>query len=249
MPDYNSYEMTPKETRRYCLVAVPALLLAGQVFYQSPVCSALLALLALPCKRLYERRLAEKRRSALAISFRDLLYSLSASFSTGRQMPEALKEGLTAMRLIYPESAPIVRELAHMTARIFESRDDEASVLDDFANRSCSEDIRNFVDAYFICRRTGGDMEAMVVKASALIIDKIEIQKELKTLTAQKRMEANILLMLPAVLLLFLQLFSPDYIAALYEGAAGRLVMTAALGLMALSYAWSLRLTNFEIRG
>jgi tight adherence protein B len=248
MPDYSTYEMTPKETRQYYLATVLALLLAGQVFYQSLICSALLALSALPCRRLFARRLAEKRRSALGISFRDLLYSLSASFSTGRQMPEALKEGLTAMRLIYPEEAPIVRELAHMTARIFGSRDDETATLDDFANRSRNEDIRNFVDAYFICRRTGGDMEAMVVKAAALIIDKIEIQKELKTLTAQKRLEANILLLLPVIMLVCLQLFSPAYIAALYEGLAGRLVMTAALGLTVLSYAWSLHLTNFDVQ-
>ncbi|MDR2771115.1 MAG: hypothetical protein LBB57_03655 [Clostridiales Family XIII bacterium] len=248
MPDYNSYEMTPKETRRYYLLAVSVLLLAGQIFYQSIFCSVLLALLSVPCKRLYVRRLAEKRRASLGISFRDLLYSLSASFSTGRQMPEALKEGLEAMRLIYPADAPIVPELEHMTARLFRSRDDEAATLDDFANRSHSEDIRNFVDAYFICRTTGGDMEIMIAKASALIIDKIEIKKELRMLTAQKRLEANILLLLPAGLLAILQVLSPDYVAALYEGLTGRLVMTAALGLMALSYAWSLHLTNFEAR-
>jgi tight adherence protein B len=247
MPDYNTYKMTAKETRRYYLIAVAALMFAGQIFYQSLVCSAALALLSIPCKRLCARRLAEKRRTALGISFRDLLYSLSASFSTGRQMPEALKEGLDAMRLIYAEDAPIVRELAHMTARLFQSRDDETATLDDFANRSRNEDIRNFVDAYFICRTMGGDMEAMVVKAAGLIIDKIEIQKELKTLTAQKRLEANILLLLPAAILLFLQVLSPAYVAALYEGLAGRLVMTAALALTALSYAWSLHLTNFEL--
>jgi tight adherence protein B len=162
-------------------------------------------------------------------------------------MPEALKEGLDALQLIYPADAPIVRELTHMTARLFQSRDDETVTLNDFADRSRSDDIRNFVDAYFICRTTGGDMEAMVVKAAGVIIDKIEIQKEIKTLTAQKRLEANVLLVLPAVILICLQVLSPAYIAALYEGLAGRLVMTAALGLTALSYFWSLHLTNFEI--
>jgi tight adherence protein B len=248
MPDYGVYEMTAKETRDYYVVAVVILMLVGQVFYQSLVCSALLALSSVPCKRLYERRLAEKRRTALGLSFRDLLYSLSASFSTGRQMPEALKEGLDAMRLIYPDDAPIVRELEYMTARLIKGRDDEEATLRDFADRSGNDDIRNFVGAYFICRTTGGDMEAMVVKTAGVIIDKIEIQKELKTLTAQKRMESNILLLLPAVMLLFLQLLSPDYVAPLYSGISGWLVMTAALGLTALAYAWCLSLTNFEAR-
>jgi tight adherence protein B len=248
MPDYNSYEMTPKETRRYYLIAVSILLFLGQIFYQSLILGALLAPLSVPCKRLYARRLARNRRVALGLSFRDLLYSLSASFSTGRLLPEALNEGLSALRLIYKDDAPIVLELEHMTARLLRSRDDERAVLDDFANRSRCEDIRNFVDAYFICRTTGGDMESLVAKASALIIDKIEIKKELRTLTAQKRLEANILLLLPALILVLLQLFSPDYIAVLYEDLRGRLVMTAALGLTALSYFWSLRLTDFEAR-
>jgi tight adherence protein B len=247
MPDYNTYEMTAKEKRFYYAAAVAILMLAGQVFYQNLLCSALLALFAVPCRRIYARYLADRRRTALGLSFRDLLYSLSASFSTGRQMPEALREGLDAMRLIYPADAPIVCELVHMTARLFQSRDDEAATLNDFADRSRSDDIRNFVDAYFICRTTGGDMEAMVVRAAGVIIDKIEIQKEIKTLTAQKRLEANILLVLPALILMCLQVFSPDYIAALYEGPEGRLVMTAALGLTVLSYFWSLRLTNFEM--
>jgi tight adherence protein B len=239
--------MTAKDTRFYYLAAVIALMFVGQVFYKSLVCSALLCLLSIPCRRLYERYLAEKRRTALGLSFRDLLYSMSASFSTGRQMPEALKEGLLAMRLIYSDDAPIVRELEYMTARLLNGRDDEESTLNDFANRSRSDDIRNFIDAYFICRTTGGDMEAMVVRAAGMIIDKIEIRKELRTLTAQKRMEANILLLLPIVMLLLLQILSPDYVAALYEGLTGRIVMTAALVLTALSYAWSLRLTRFEM--
>ncbi|MDR1246932.1 MAG: type II secretion system F family protein [Clostridiales Family XIII bacterium] len=247
MPDYSTYTMTAKETRFYYAAAAAGFALMGQIFYQSIVCSALLIAFSVPCKRLYENHLADKRRTALGISFRDLLHSLSASFSTGRQMPEALREGLDAMRLIYPGDAPIVRELEHMTSRLFKGRDDETVTLKDFADRSRNDDIRNFVDAYFICRTTGGDMEAMVVKAAGVIIDKIEIQKELKTLTAQKRMESNILLLLPAVMLLFLQLLSPDYIAPLYVGIEGRAVMTAALALTALSYIWSLHLTKFDM--
>jgi tight adherence protein B len=247
MPDYNTYRMTAKETRFYYIAAAAGFALMGQIFYQSIVCSVLLTAFSIPCRRLYEKHLADKRRAALGISFRDLLHSLSASFSTGRQMPEALMEGLDAMKLIYPNDAPIVRELEHMTSRLFKGRDDETATLRDFADRSHSDDILNFVDAYFICRTTGGDMEAMVVKTAGVIIDKIEIQKEIKTLTAQKRMESNILLLLPAVMLMLLQLLSPDYVAPLYAGLEGRLVMTAALALTALSYVWSLHLTKFEM--
>jgi tight adherence protein B len=228
-------------------MAALALMLVGQIFYQSLAVSLLLTPLSIPMKRLYESHMAEKRKDALGLSFRDLLYSLSASFATGRQMPEALKEGLEAMRLIYPDGAPIVLELEAMAGKLFSAREDEASILGDFARRSHNDDIQSFVEAYFICRSTGGDLENLVVKSAAVIMDKMGVQKEIRTITAQKRLESKILLAIPAAMLMALQMFSPDYTAALYETAAGRLIMTAALGICALSYLWSARLTKLDI--
>jgi tight adherence protein B len=247
MPDYNSYTLSAKEKTRYYCMAALAMLLVGQIFYQSLAVSLLLTPLSIPMKRLYESHMAEKRRVALGLSFRDLLYSLSASFATGRQMPEALKEGLEALRLIYSDGAPIVLELEGMVARLFNAREDEASILGDFARRSHNEDIQGFVDAYFICRSTGGDLENLVVKSAAVILDKMNVQKEIRTITAQKRLESKILLVIPAAMLMVLQMFSPDYTAALYETAAGRLIMTAALGISAVSYLWGLKLAKLDI--
>ena len=247
MTDYNTYKLSRKETATYLIAVILFALCVGEVFYQSLFFSIIIMPLGIPCVKVYERYLAEKRKRALAESFRDLLYSLSSSFSTRRQMPEALAEGLESMRLIYPEDAPIIQELLDMNKRMFSNRENERDILKDFAARSHNEDIRNFVDAYLICRTSGGDMEKLIVKASDVIIDKMEIQKEIQLITAQKRLESKILLIIPIGILLFLQLFSPGYTAALYETMAGRLIMTVALGLTALAYLWSIKLTIIKI--
>jgi tight adherence protein B len=246
MPDYNTYRLSPGERATYYCVAALGALVVGELFYQSLFFSALAFPLCIPGMKFYERRLAAKRRAALAASFRDLLYSLSASFSTGRQMPEALKEGLEALRLIYKGDAPIILELEDMNRRLFTTRESEMDILDDFARRSHVEDIINFVDAYFICRATGGDMERLVVKAAEVIIEKMGVQREISAITAQKKLESKILLVIPAAILLFLQLFSPDYSAVLYGTAAGRVLMTAALAVTAAAYLWSVKLTDIE---
>ena len=247
MPDYNTYVLSKKERTTYFTLALLAALCAGEIFYQSLVFSMLMAPLSIPCIKYYERHLAEKRKRALSESFRDLLYSLSSSFSTGRQMPEALAEGLESLRLIYPDNAPIILELQDMNRRIFSNRESEGNILKDFAKRSHNEDIRNFVNAYFICRTTGGDMEKLIVKASDVIIDKMEIMKGIQLITAQKRLESKVLLVIPVGILLFLQICSPGYTAVLYETLSGRLIMTAALGLTALAYMWSIKLTKIEV--
>ncbi|MDR0570905.1 MAG: type II secretion system F family protein [Clostridiales Family XIII bacterium] len=247
MPDYGKYALSRKELLAYFAAFALGALAVGGVFYGSPLAAIALLPLCLPGMKFYERRLAAKRRNALALSFRDMLYSLSSSFSTGRQMPEALSEALDAMLLIYPQDAPLVRELEDMKRRLLANREGEAAVLGDFAARSHNEDIRNFVGAYLICRTTGGDIENLIVKAAEVIIEKMGIQREIRLITAQKRLESKILLIIPVGILFFLQMFSPGYTEPLYATLAGRLIMTAALALTGAAYLWGAKLTEIDI--
>jgi tight adherence protein B len=56
-----------------------------------------------------------------------------------------------------------------------------------------------------------------------------------------------ILALMPPIILVFLQLASPDYLSPLYGTPVGILIMTAALAVSAVSFIWSARITNVEI--
>jgi tight adherence protein B len=73
------------------------------------------------------------------------------------------------------------------------------------------------------------------------------VRNEIATLTSQKRFEARILSVLPPLILVFLQLSSPDYIAPLYGTPAGVLVMTLCLAVMGAAFYWSTRITDIEV--
>ncbi|NLY71922.1 MAG: hypothetical protein GX076_09645 [Clostridiales bacterium] len=117
----------------------------------------------------------------------------------------------------------------------------------DFAIRSNVEDIRNFVDIYSICKRTGGNMEKVIMKAIDVLLDKIDIKREIHKLTAQKRMESYILTAIPFILLLFLHIVSPNYLSVMYETIEGRIIMTLALFTIVSSLLWNLKLTDISI--
>ncbi|HML36680.1 MAG TPA: type II secretion system F family protein [Bacillota bacterium] len=244
---YLNYELSVKEKARFLFLCALGLMAAAYLFYHSVLVSLLFSLLAYPFLPLYRSQLAEKRRRELKEQFRDVLYSVSASISTGRQMPEALQEAEQNMKLIFKEDALIVRELAHMVKRLKEYRESEEEILKEFAARTCIDDISDFVDIYLTCRETGGDLIKVLAKASEVIMDKITIEKEIHTITAQKQFEAKLLTAIPFIILLFLQVVSPDYLSGMYEGIEGRLIMTMALWGIGFAYFWSMKLTKIEV--
>ncbi len=244
---YLYYELNFDEKIRFLILSGLGLLIIAYLFYHSILLSLLFSCLAYPGLGPYRSYLAEKRRKQIKEQFRDVLYSISASVSTGRQMPEALLEAEQSMKLIYKEDSLIVLELSYMVKRLNEYRESEEEILKDFASRTCIEDISDFVDIYLTCRETGGDFIKVLTKASEIIMDKITIEREIRTITAQKQFEAKILTAIPLIILLFLQLVSPDYLSAMYEGIKGRILMTLALICLGFSYFWSMKLTKIEV--
>ncbi|QOX62924.1 hypothetical protein FRZ06_06000 [Anoxybacterium hadale] len=248
IPDhYHTYHLNHSEFVKFLLLSGIGLAALSFLFYQSIPFS----MLSLPASWFflpwYRKSLADKRRKEIKEQFRDVLYSISASIAAGRQMSGALQETASNLKMIYGEGALIVRELDQMSKKINDYRESEEEILQDFAYRTDIEDIADFVDIYMTCRKTGGDLIRVLGKASEMITDKITIEKEINTITAQKRFETKILTAIPIMIILFLQLVSPEYISALYEGFNGRLLMTAALGGIGASYYISTKLTRIEV--
>ena len=244
---YLYYELNLNEKIRYLILSVLGLMAIAYLFYHSIILFLMFSCIAYPGLNRYRSYLAEKRRKQIKEQFRDILYSISASVSTGRQMPEALFEAEQSMKLIYKEDSLIVLELNNMVKRLNEYRESEEEILKDFALRTGIEDISDFVDIYLTCRETGGDLIRVLTKASEIIMDKITIEKEIRTITAQKQFEAKILTAIPLIILFFLQMVSPDYLTAMYDGIKGRILMTIALSSLGFAYFWSMKLTKIEV--
>ena len=161
-------------------------------------------------------------------------------------MQEALEEGEIALKVIYGEKSLLADELESINRNIRTSRIDSKDALMELAERSGSDDIRNFAEVCGICRETGGDMQKVISEAAANIADKMRVKKEIRTLMAQKRFEARIVSLMPIAVITMLNLISPDYLQPLYGGIQGRLIMTAALAGFVVSCLWMFRLTEVE---
>ena len=245
--DYNEYVPGKKERVKYYLACVAGMALTAWLFFNNPVAIAILALLAVPLEKKWRQIRAIARRKELSIQFKDMLFSLSASFQSGRHMKEAIEEARVNMLEIYPAIAPINVELELMSRRMGAGGESDREVLFDFARRSGSEDARNFADVYYTCLTTGGDLCGIVNRTAEIILEKMTIKREIDTLMAQKKYEAKLLTVVPFMILLYLRFSSPAYLELLYTTVLGICVMAAALGAIAISFFWSDKIMSIEV--
>lgn len=247
IPVYDKYELSKEETIGYFLKSGIGLFLVGMVFYGNVFLALTLAFLTLPLKRVYERHKLKKLIENLRYSFRDLLYALDASISSGRQMAEALIEARESLSLIYADDDLIMRELEFMKNAIIESRESEETLLKDFAYRCKVPEIISFAETYSICRSTGANVKRVISRTTQILVDKLNISRDIQALTAQKQVEGKIISAMPMLIIVFLNLMSPGYLDKLYHTPIGILIMTLSLGITAGAYFTMERIMDIEL--
>lgn len=245
--DYSIYEMSSKEKVIFYLSGYFCIFAVVYLFYHSIILAVPSGVLVYFIEPYVKRHMVQKRADALNMQFKDLLYSLSASVASGRQMSEALIEAEKNLSSMYGPEEPIRKELEHMRINILENKESDKPLLQDFARRSNSEDIKDFVQAYVTCRNMGGDIEKMTINSADILSEKISIERNIKVLTSQKKAEGRMISFIPLVMILALNIFSYSYIAPLYETMAGRIIMTISLIVMIYGVFLMEKLSRIEI--
>ena len=92
--------------------------------------------------------------------------------------------------------------------------------------------------------RTGAALADSLDRVAATIRDRIELDDELKALTAQSRASASILAAAPAVFLLVIGLADPSMVAPLVTTPIGWVCLTVGIGLDVLGFWWMRRLVR-----
>lgn len=231
---------------RFILIGYALLFATGQIFYGNIGFSSICGLTVFLLVDQYKTYLNKKRIGILRNQFGDLLFSLSASVATGRQLASALQDAYVNLGYVYKSNTPMMEELKYMTKSIAENHDSEETLLIGFAQRSGVEDIRNFVDVYLSCRVTGGDINQVISNASEILMQKMSIERDIKVMTSQKQFEGKIISAMPVLVILFLNIASPGYLENLYCTLEGRFIMTVALVGIIAAFILTEKITNIE---
>lgn len=247
MEDYRYYKLNKKENVFFFAAGYGILFFMSYLFYKSMFLSFIVGFATVVFKKQCCEFMNSRRKKEIIVEFKDLLYSLGASIATGRYITDALVDSEANIKMIYGENCIIYRELVWMNRQIRENHVAEETALMDFAHRSGIEDIKNFVEIYTICKMTGGDLQSVIASTSDTIMEKIKLQQEIKNMMLEKQFEGRIVGVIPIVIILFLNITSPSYLAPLYETLIGRIVMTVCLGGFIGAVFWMFKLTEDKV--
>ena len=112
-------------------------------------------------------------------------------------------------------------------------------LLVDLAVRSASEEISQFVQVFSIAKRSGGNISKIMETSAALIGQKITTRQEIAILLSGRRLEQNVMRIMPFGILWYIGFTYSGYFDSLYHNWQGIAIMTGCLGLYLAGYLLS----------
>jgi tight adherence protein B len=186
----------------------------------------------------YIKRKANKRSAAFGDQLSDTLQLLSSSLRAGQGLMQAVdsvaREG----------EAPASEEFKRIVTETRLGRDLIDS-LRAMADRVRSEDFNWVIPAIEINREVGGDLAEVLDTVAGTIRDRADIRRQVKTLSAEGRLSAYVLLSLPIGIAMFINVSSPDYLSELWKAPGYYLAIAAAL-MMVIGGVWLFKLCKIE---
>lgn len=243
--DYNVYHLTLKERAIGYLIGLIAGGAAMQIMFGSLIASLILgAVIGFFSVPIYRKVLLEKRRKEILMQFRDLLDSLSNSFSAGKNTPDAFNDSFNDMKLSYGREAPITKEISIIMGGL-QSNFTIEDLLMDMSARCGSEDIYCFADTFSACNRIGGNLKKIVSESRDIINDKIEIKMEIDTTIAASKNEMNIMAAMPFLIVMMMGTMGE---ASITENTPINVVVKViALGMFAIAYVIGRKMTAIKV--
>ncbi|HVM40773.1 MAG TPA: type II secretion system F family protein, partial [Acidimicrobiia bacterium] len=180
-----------------------------------------------------------RRQRKLAEQLGDTLQLLAGSLRAGHGLVQALD-------MVTREAESPTAEEFHRV--IVEARlgRDLAESLDALAARSGNEDIEWVVQAIRIHREVGGDLAEILDRVGETIRDRNRVRGQIRSLTAEGRLSAIILMALPFLVGAWMYMSNRPYVEELTARPQGRVLLFVGAVLMSIGAAVMRRLVKPE---
>ena len=244
--DYTGYELNAAERAAGAALLAAACAAAGILFYRS-LLPAVLGLALIPFVwRLEAGFLNERRKREFIRQFCDGMSGYASAIRAGYSPEKGIDEAIRSLEQIYGSGSMLAGELAQLRRRMSVGETIEHG-LSDLAVRSGIREIDDMAGVFSAAKRSGGSLPAILKNSVYIMEEKNRIREEIHTMMTAKRLEERIMCLMPAGILLYVNLTGGDFVEPLYEGASGRIIMTVFLALYVLMIYAGERIMKVEV--
>ena len=200
--------------------------------------AALLVLLIVPMvARLGLDVLGRRRRKKFTDQLAETLQILSGTLRAGH----GLSQGIDT--IAREAESPTSEEVRRLSIEIRLGRD-LVDGLKSLADRMESEDFRWVAQAIEIQRDVGGDLAEVLDSGAATIRDRTRIRRQVSALSAEGRMSAWVLMILPFGLAAVMGVTNPEYLSPLFTEAKGYKLLAVGAALLVGGGLWLRRIVK-----
>lgn len=211
-----------------------------ELFVHSVLGLPLGALLGVGGVRVFLRWRRARRENAFVDQLPDTLQLIAGSLRAGFSLQQALST------VVHEGTEPTASEFARALteARLGTALED---ALDGAATRMRCQDLAWVVMAVRISREVGGNLAEVVGTTVVTMRHRAELRGTVRSLSAEGRISAKILLGMPFVLALAVSFLRPGYLAPLFSTVAGLLIVVPAAVMLVVGAFWINRMIKIEV--
>ncbi len=181
--------------------------------------------------RSWNARRARKRREQLADQLAPALQLVVGHLRIGRNVMAALSE------VADDTPAPLGELLRDVVSEVRLGAAVE-EVLQDVAEREQDRHLGVVASAIGLQSRHGGSLVEILETVVETIEEEDRLRRDIRSLTADGRLSATVLLAMPPAMFVIVSLLSPGYTAPLFETSLGRTMSMAGLFLGFVGWRW-----------
>jgi tight adherence protein B len=184
--------------------------------------------------------LANRRQKQFDSLLPDTLQLLASTLRAGF----SLMQGVEAVSREVSE--PIGRELRRVVTEARLGRPLEES-MEGVAERMGSADFAWAVMAIRIQREVGGNLSELLVTVADTMTERERLRRDVNALTAEGKVSAIVLGLLPLGIGGFIMASNPDYMDPMFEGSLGKILLVGAGLLMLAGFVWMKKTIEIDV--
>lgn len=198
------------------------------------------AALAWAATEMYLRRKITVRQRAFTTQMPDVMQLVASSLRSGFSLTQALDAA--ARQGTEPTASELGRALTETRLDV-----DLEDALDKVAKRMQCSELAWATMAMRISRQVGGNLAEVLMTTVNTMRERAILKRQVRSLSAEGRLSAYILVALPICIGLWLFLVRRDYVRPLYTTGAGIGMLVAAVLAIAVGSWWLSRVVKVEV--
>lgn len=199
----------------YLFFVIYFLLLTSNILFSFFV--SIISILFVPFYIRFQKRALSDR---MILEFQDFIYLLDSSLKSGKSFNNGLIEVKFILYNMYGEDALLAKELDIILYwnKIGIKFEKGFLLLEDKYRIGFFKEFGNILE---ITRNKGGNLKEVLAKTNNILSERLEVDREIKTLLAKQRIEVLILRFIPFIMLLCIRFLYPEMIRFLTTNIIG----------------------------